>query len=79
VEPPGFEPTPEVRARWERAEAHLPDFVGMSISDAEAYAVELDLHLRVLAPGQPRRADLRPDRINAEHDEAGVIVRTWRG
>lgn len=76
---PPLRPSPQVQALWDKAEAHVQDFVGMTIAEASEHARRLGLPLRVLAHRPLRRADLSLHRVNAVHDDAGVIIRTWRG
>lgn len=76
---PPFQPSPEVQALWDKAEAHVQDFIGLTIAEASDHARLLELPLRVLGHRQLRRGDLALHRINAVPDDTGVIVRTWRG
>jgi hypothetical protein len=55
----------------------LQDVTGQPFTELANY--RLRGHLRVLRPGQGVTRDLMPDRLNAQVDEAGVVLRLFCG
>ncbi|HEY9404302.1 MAG TPA: I78 family peptidase inhibitor [Pyrinomonadaceae bacterium] len=74
----GFEPCPPATARG--AEANIGQIIGKLTSGNPTTIKELVGHpLRVYKTGDPLTMDWRPDRVNIETNDNGVIVEVWFG
>jgi hypothetical protein len=57
----------------------LSGYVGLTAAAARAKAEDTRWTLRVYPRGSVLTMDLRPDRLNLELDDAGVVSRAWIG